>query len=146
MSFATTLAPLFVPPPSTPAPRAIGPEPLAYLFAVDDDPLFCRMLVKAAARRRIHVTCFHPDRDFGRLPRDGEFDAAVMDYDLGALRGTQLSALYHETPILLVSARRNGDEAEQEVWPNSIHQYLSKFRGIEAILDAAVRIGRCAGA
>jgi hypothetical protein len=143
MTAQATLRPLAIPwlaaavPPTRP-PTAGIPR----LFVVDDDELFCRHLQRVGRQLNISVRTFHPDEDFGRLPEDGDFDAAIIDYDLGVLLGTQLSVLYNETPVLLVSIKDRSRRFEG--WPQSVRGFVKKQQGAESILYAAVDLGDAA--
>lgn len=109
------------------------------VFIIDDDPAFCRHLQRVGAKRGVQVSCYHPDKDFLSLPLDGEFDVAIVDYDLGELTGTQLSGLYHETPIVLISGRPRADGSEAP-WPSSVKGFVHKLQGAERIIQKAMSL------
>jgi len=110
------------------------------LFIVDDDPRFCAQLRRLATRENIHLVCYNPVTDFHSLPLDGEFDVALIDYDLGGLVGPQIAALYSQTPVVLISTKNHREEAD-DTWPLCIRSFVRKANGLQSILDEARRIG-----
>jgi len=108
------------------------------VLLIDDDQIYCNLLKKLAKKRGISLTTFDPDKDFELLPDEEFFDSIIMDYDLGALKGTDLAAYFMFTPVLLASAMYLGDSDED--WPNSISEFAAKREGLEAILKKAVKI------
>lgn len=126
--------PIWSNPQPMPAPARIQ----ARVFVVDDDEIFCRRIEKVARKSNIQVVWFHPDHDFDRLPADGEFDAGIIDYDLGNLLGTQLSSLYAETPLILVSSAVDLNVMNGEPWPRAVRAFIPKRDGVSSILVEAV--------
>lgn len=138
MNSATSVLPWFwseVLPPPVMLPLAIP-----RIFVIDDDPVFCRNLHRVGTILGVQVHTFHPDTDFDSLPEDGAYDAAIIDYDLGMLRGTQISVLYRATPVLLISSKQRNGAAFAD-WSTSVCAFLPKSEGATEILRAAARLG-----
>jgi CheY-like chemotaxis protein len=109
------------------------------LFAVEDDPVFARMLRRAAESTGASLDIFDPDRDFNNLPQDGDYDAAIVDYNLGYLNGAQIAALYSDTPVLLTSISALL-ERETKPWPRSVRAFVCKRRGVKGLIMAAAEL------
>jgi DNA-binding response OmpR family regulator len=119
--------------------------PQLHLLLIDDDPMFLKMIKRAADRERIAVTECSSIGEVEAVALSGVFDAAVVDYYLDAmkpdLKGTALAGLLGKTPTILVS-QHEGCMFESDPWPQNVQYYLNKNKGPEEILRAAVRMRR----
>lgn len=121
--------------PAAPTASAAGMR----LFAVEDDPLFAKLLKRAAERVGATLDVFDPDQDFNRLPLDGDYDAGIVDFNLGHLNGAQIAALYSETPVLMTSVSAL-NMLETKPWPMSVRSFMPKRRGVKALVDTSIRL------
>ena len=79
--------------------------------------------------------------DVDKLPRDGNFDVAIIDFHLGALKGTQIATMFGKTPVVLTS--NSGAATENDTrWPRSITNFVHKKFGPISVLMSAINIGR----
>ena len=124
-----------------PKARAQHP-PKLNLLVIDDDPLFLRMLRRAASEEQIAVTeCGSLDEvDAVALP--GVFDVAIVDYYLDGMRqdlkGPRIAKRLGGTPTILVSQREEC-VSECDPWPENVRFYLNKGSGPHALLEAALK-------
>ena len=83
-------------------------EPLMRILLVDDDPIFRRIMGHHAEREGVLLTCARSSLDFINDSQKGNFDVAILDYNLGLVNGLELAAhfrkLGNESPIILISA------------------------------------------
>ena len=107
-----------------------------YGLGTDDDPVFGRIMTRAAA-------CFSAPLEFVQSVNAlsdeylEDFDVAVIDYDLGSVTGLELTRYVDERrpmPIVLVSGKVRVPERR---WSDSIHDFVHKDNGPHAIMDAA---------
>jgi ActR/RegA family two-component response regulator len=118
-------------------------RPRMSLLLVDDDPIYLKVMERAATREGIAVTGCRSIGELEAVAISGVFDAAVVDYYLDGihseLRGTALASRIGSTPTILVSQK---DEcvSESDPWPSNVRQYLSKRSGPRAILAAALQM------
>lgn len=110
------------------------------LLVVDDDPIFCKAISRAARKRGVHVRVCDRLSSLTMLPDQLPYDAVILDYYFRGLTGTQLSfMLGKDLPIVMVSASEKTDLFDS-AWPECVREFIHKGRGIEAILDAAGRV------
>ena len=105
---------------------------------VDDDPILCRIMQKAAQSLGIELTYLSTLDDLSKLT-ETRFDVAMLDYDLGFLNGYEVASYLEqkvpEMPIILISHLNN---LSTNQWAGSIREFIHKKLGPFAILDAAV--------
>lgn len=109
------------------------------VFLLDDDPVFCKLMEKAAERNGVPLTICSNLADFGRDPSHRDFDVAVIDYFLEDLKGPQIVWLLDERPVVLVSGNETCVDEDKE-WPEAIKKFVPKSLGPEAILEAALTL------
>jgi len=117
--------------------EVLKPETIPRILVVDDDPSFGKIMRRAAAYKGADVVVCKSLEDFGSLS-NFDFDVVLMDYDLGAVTGVELTKYLErltkdEIPVVLVS-QSNQKNAHQ--WPDSIREFVHKGLGPFAILDA----------
>jgi hypothetical protein len=117
----------------TAAAHAIGMR----LFAVEDDPVFADLLQRTAQRLGATLDIFDPDADFDQLPLDGDYDAGIVDFNLGHLNGAQIAALYAETPVLMTSASA-AYLLETKPWLRSVRTFVPKRKGVKALVETGL--------
>ena len=118
--------------------KLVQPKVPPRILVVDDDPTFVRIMRRAAEQKGAIVTCCQSIDEFAGLKK-WDHDAVIMDYDLGAVTGFELTTyLEHFTketiPVVLVSQSNRSDSSR---WPSSIREFVHKGLGPFAILDAA---------
>lgn len=113
-------------------------EPKPRLFLLDDDPVFCQWMAKAAKRLSISLAVCSKLEDFGTKRDHREFDVALIDYFLEGLTGSEVACLLEERPIFLVSHSERS-ELSPTGWPESVKGFLPKSLGADAILAEVCR-------
>ena len=110
----------------------------ARILLVDDDPVFCKIVERAASSHGLNITVMGGPTQLDRLKTD-EFDVAIIDFHLGLLNAYDLASymarLNLSTPIIMVS---HTDGLVPQNWPSNIREFINKKLGPAAILDAAL--------
>lgn len=114
------------------------PGHLPKILLIDDDPIFGKIMKNAAAHKGAPITYCCTLEEFAGLDH-WDFDIAIVDFDLGAVTGLELTAymsqfLSEEVPVILVSQTKHRNSKE---WPGAIREFVHKNVGPFAILDAA---------
>lgn len=119
-----------------PSQVVMQPSVMPRILLVDDDPVYGKIMSRVAA-------CFKAELTFVRSLTElsesdlSSFDVAILDYDLGAVTGVELTNyLDHHCPlpIVMVSATERHPDRR---WSDSIHEFLLKDAGPFAAIDAA---------
>jgi CheY-like chemotaxis protein len=113
------------------------PKTLPRLLLVDDDPTFGKIMNRAAEMKGVKITYCKSIDELGAL-QSWDFDAIIMDYDLGAVTGFELTEYLEkftkeDVPVILVSQTK---QKSSKHWPNTIREFVHKNLGPFAILDA----------
>lgn len=106
------------------------------LVLVDDDPHFSELFKKVAELQGVKVACFSSLLEMSSFAHLKDYDAAVLDYQLDNLRGTEIAeyvdAFFPNLPVFLISS--NEAAARSKSWPASIRSFYSKTKGIGEII------------
>lgn len=114
--------------------RAFEPR----LAVFDDDPMFLMQVRQYSRKHGIRVRVCANSDDFHKLHPNEDFDAIIMDYDLGkSMNGLEFAQEIHGAPVILVSASKGWAKDEREL-PESIFGFVSKKSGVSAIVEAAI--------
>ena len=106
------------------------------LLVVDDDPLFGKIMKRAAACFGAQLTFVQSVAALTDYDLKGN-DVAIIDFDLDTFTGLELVRSFganSSLPIVLVSAVVRHPDSH---WSDSIYEFLVKDRGPLAIIDAA---------
>jgi DNA-binding response OmpR family regulator len=123
--------------PKSGSPQAEPRTPNVLL--VDDDAVFGRILSRVAEQSRTRLTCCRSLDELGEKDWH-DFDAAIVDFDLGTATGLEVirqMEKFGSLPIILVSHGREVD-IPISLWPHSIKGFIHKSLGPFAIMEAAV--------
>lgn len=111
------------------------------LVLIDDDPLFGNIMVRVAKKRELDIDYFSSlieTDSFGSL---GQYDAAIVDYDLGNMTGIDiaeyLQLFFGDIPMILVSGEQR-DKSVPKSWPGTVRCFIHKNEGYDAILSEAL--------
>lgn len=108
---------------------------------IDDDPSYRAILLRCAVTEGMKIDAYESLMDLGSIGLLGRYDAAIVDYDLGAVNGVEiaeyLTALFGDIPMILVSERDRS--AEGKTWPLSIKKFIKKSQGYSYALTEARR-------
>lgn len=110
------------------------------ILLVDDDPVFGKILTRLAEQSRVHLTYCRSLDELGEKAW-WQFQAAIVDFDLGNSTGleliAQLERILGPMPVILVSQGHLVDVAPNR-WPASVKGFIDKALGHVAILEAAI--------
>jgi CheY-like chemotaxis protein len=121
-----------------PQGMVMAPRKPPRILVVDDDETFGRLISRAAEIKGAKVTYCQSMDEVATMP-SFDFDAIVMDYDLGDITGVELAKRLErfakcDMPAILVSQSR---QTSSRKWPHSIREFVHKSLGPFTILDAA---------
>lgn len=109
---------------------------MSKLVLIDDDPLFGNIMARYAKSRGVEIDYFSSLLEMGSVGRLGEYDGAIVDYDLGDLTGIDiaeyLSVFFGDIPMVLVSSQQR-DQSVPKTWPDSVRKFVHKNAGYDAI-------------
>ncbi len=108
---------------------------------IDDDPVYRAVMKRAGTLEGMEVDVFESLADLGTIGMLGQYDAAIVDYDLGALSGVEiaayLTAFKAKTPMVLVSSLIR--DPGLAGWPPSVRRFVTKDLGYEYVLKQAIK-------
>ncbi len=111
---------------------------------IDDDPFYRAIILRVAKNDGIEVDVFESLMDLGSIGLLGQYDSAIVDYDLGSWNGLEiaeyLAALFGDIPMILVSEKKREPE-KASAWPKSIKKFIKKGEGYSYVLAEAKRFG-----
>ena len=115
-----------------------APKTVPRILLVDDDPTFGKIMNRASEMKGVKITYCKSIDEFGAL-QSWDFDTIIMDYDLGAVTGFELTEYLEkftkeDVPVILVSQT---EQKSSKNWPYTIREFVHKKLGPFAILDAA---------
>jgi DNA-binding response OmpR family regulator len=122
-------------------PAATGFVNKPNVLLVDDDLTYCKIMKRAADISSTPLTyCISVD-EFGDL-QTWNFDVAIIDYDLGAITGFELTRYLESktqriTPVILISGTHRNIS---NVSPATICQFIHKSQSPFYILEAAASV------
>jgi len=113
------------------------------IILIDDDPFFGSIMKQVAAQRGVELSHFLSLADLGFVSLLGQYDVAILDYDLGNMTGVEigeyLTAFFGDLPMLLISSTmrraRKCDLADGRAQP-----FVDKKRGYDAVMSAALAL------
>ena len=118
-------------------------ELLPRLVLIDDDPVFGHIFSKTADRQGLKIDCYETVLELDYMGLLGQYDVAVVDYDLGQVNGIEmvsyLSSLFGDIPMILVSSCDRVPTPEKP-WSANVRCFVHKSQGVAAILQAAIEI------
>jgi CheY-like chemotaxis protein len=110
------------------------------ILIVDDDPIFCRLMAAIGEDMGGVVEYRSSLKELYKALPKLNFDAAIVDYDLGCVTGVQLSRYLERVsrgkPLILVSSYKN---IPRGGWSNSVRAFVGKASGEATILRQALR-------
>jgi len=118
--------------------EVVVPKSLPRILLVDDDPTFGKIMKRSSQAKGIDIVTCSSVEEFSQL-KNWDFDVIIMDYDLGAVTGFELTSYMEQyteddLPVILVSQTKQNDP---KTWPTTIREFVHKSLGPFAILDAA---------
>jgi CheY-like chemotaxis protein len=111
------------------------------VLLVDDDLNYCRILKRVADISSVPLTFCTSVDELGDL-HSWNFDVVIMDYDLGAITGFELTRYLESktqkvTPVILISGTKR---SINNLTPGTICQFIHKSTTPLGILDAATSV------
>ncbi|MGE0173245.1 MAG: response regulator [Oligoflexales bacterium] len=116
------------------------------IVLIDDDRSFGYVMQHYASKFQIELDYYASLEELGFVALLGNYDVAIVDYDLGAMNGVEignyLGAFFNRMPMLLISGTTRTDE---NIMDGGVRQFMHKKLGPERILSAAVDMRSEAG-
>lgn len=111
------------------------------ILLVDDDLSYCKIMKRAAEINSTPLTYCTSVDELGDL-QTWNFDVAIIDYDLGAITGFELtryleSKMQRITPVILISGTQRN---LTNMSPATICQFIHKSNSPFSILEAAAAV------
>jgi DNA-binding NtrC family response regulator len=113
------------------------------ILLIDDDPTFCFFMQTVAKKHGIKLDTYHQlvDATYGKT-RIQDFDALILDYDLGDMTGVEVAEYVDYfmggVPVLLISSNHRRARP-LDPWPSSVIGFVHKNEGYENIFDAVLQ-------
>jgi DNA-binding NtrC family response regulator len=128
-------------------PQSLTNDRRIRLVLIDDDPLIGMLACAIASDMDVDIDAYESLMDLG-IGRLGQYDAAIVDYDLGReINGVEigeyLSSLFGGIPMILISGSQRQSTADHP-WPPSIYGFIHKCAGWDTILATAIHAARTA--
>ena len=111
------------------------------LVLIDDDPTFLSIMKRSAEIEGISLDCYQSLEDLGFIGLIKNYDAAILDYDLGSLNAIEIAHyienFLQELPTIIISAKDRSEECQD--LPDCVKSVLKKSVGYQHILQVALR-------
>jgi CheY-like chemotaxis protein len=118
------------------AETILKPKEIPNILLIDDDPTFGKIMERIASKLDVPFTYYKSINELTDVS-SWNFDVAIVDYDLGAVNGFELTAYMEDftsdLPVVLVSQNKN---LTSRKWPVSVRDFVHKGLGPYAIFDA----------
>lgn len=118
-------------------------QKLGKMILIDDDRTFGRIMLRCAEEMGVRLDYYESLEHLGYVSLVGEYDVAILDYDLGSMTGLEigeyLTAFFSGMPMLLISATNRTatlSESKQGIG----QPFLLKGTGPELILATALAL------
>lgn len=112
------------------------------IVLIDDDPVYRRIMKRAAKMADIDVDIYESLMDLGSVGLLANYDVAIVDYHLEAMTGVEigeyLASMMSGKPMILVSRDRLTDSDKS--WPSSIKKFMNKDEGYTNVLNEARKL------
>lgn len=108
---------------------------------IDADLEFGESLLDAASKKGYYVDCYRSMLEVGFLGRFMQYDAAIVNQQLGEVSGVEVAEycdkLLGNLPLVLIGDTRTPRCEQDRRWPRSIYRGLAKSEGVDRILAVA---------
>lgn len=102
------------------------------LVLIDDDRVYNAVMLRAAVLAGVELDVFTSLSDLGSIGLLGDYDAAIVDYQLEQMTGIEvaeyLSTFFKDVPMVLVS-QSDHIPGDARKWPKSIAKFVPKKAG-----------------
>jgi len=107
------------------------------ILLFDDDMSYGKILQRQGRKLGLKVVhCSNMD-DFCLKALEGNYDVALIDYNLGAFKGDDVARVIEQKPTYLIS----GDATlagRQATWPNGIRGFFAKSNDTSRLLTDTI--------
>ena len=130
-------------PTTAPSPKRTDSRPSARkkILVLDDDASFGELIMRYKNKYDVDVEFFENVHQFVQRLSEEKFDVVIVDYYLEGYNGTQLAALIHDTPVILVSNKNNWQDTDTTAMP-ATSRFIHKKAGPDKILSEALSLAR----
>jgi CheY-like chemotaxis protein len=110
------------------------------VLLVDDDPIFCRRLARAAKQNHIPLSTCSSTQEMEAIRQYSMYDVALIDYYLGDCTAPEIIPMFKgKVPVILISENGSAGLADAP-WPAPVKRFVSKSEGVQVILEEALRV------
>lgn len=120
-------------------PEIVKPKHMPRILLIDDDPLFGKVMQRAANAKSIPLSHCSSLEEFSQI-KSFDYDVMIVDYNLGAVTGFELTRYIEqftakEVPVILVS---QSESLDYQDWPTTVMEFVHKSVKPQGILEATL--------
>jgi CheY-like chemotaxis protein len=113
-----------------------------HLLPIDDDVTYCKVMSRIANLKGISLT-YCTSADALGLVEKWEFDGAIVDFNLGAVTGSEVANYLENVetllPTMIVSSSKRDELGRL---PSSVQEFANKSNGPDHAIDLAMAMVR----
>jgi len=106
---------------------------------IDDDPVFCSIMLAAANENHINLDAFQSLREIGYIGKLSQYRVAIVDFELEEMNGIEiaryLTSLFPNLPMILVSCQPLLEISQGQL-PPCVKGYFQKSFGYTPIINS----------
>lgn len=107
------------------------------IVLIDDDEIYTKIFHSFVSTREIDCDCYTALGDMGSIGRFRDYDAAVIDFDLGSMTGIEIAEyipiFFGRMPVIIISGKNRRPE-NGVFWPSSVRKFIHKDQGFDVIV------------
>ena len=101
------------------------------ILILDDDTTYCKVIAREATRQKVETIVCHNVSDFLLAALDGEYDIAIIDYNLDTLQGDIVAKAIEDKPVLIMS---HDDVGVRSHWPETVQGFIPKTTPVHQVI------------
>lgn len=111
------------------------------ILVLDDDPIFGQVIQRYTKGKNVEVDVCQTASEFADRVANESYHVTILDYYLEHYRGTHIANALRDLPVVLIS-RKSQWLSDEPIMPRTVQTFVHKKYGANAILEAALKIGR----